>query len=419
MSPWRPGTRPWFGTKRPLPENTTDRGTAPQGGIVASASDLARYLMMMMNGRDDVLSAEGKALMMRPDGDTSPFYGFGWFVDPGNGSVWHSGTSPGFESLATMLPSRKRGVVVLVNGGSGLGFGETAQLRNGIAATALGLDYAGEGSRWPQKALFVTLVLLPVAFLLSMVWAWRHRAQIRAKSGPFGLFSWWFPLLTTLAAAWVTLSLVPRPDRRTPRHDPSVRTRHGAGDDRDRRDRGPVGRVPTRGRLHRSIRPTLNRQMYRRLAHRGPDPCRRPETRPGTPARPRTVLLRRPRDVEVADVPEVVVHGREVRHVRHDRAAPAVRRMHARTPGSSRSPDSTHPPRGTSPPAATPRPAGSPAPSDRRRHRAFSAASIGHGRAPRSQSSTAARRGCRRWSQPTVVESNVVRTVARRRAWSS
>lgn len=55
------GHRPWFGTKRPLPENTTDRGTAPQGGIVASASDLALYLQMMMNGQDDVLSADGKA----------------------------------------------------------------------------------------------------------------------------------------------------------------------------------------------------------------------------------------------------------------------------------------------------------------------------------------------------------------------
>ena len=75
------GHRPWFGTKRPLPENATDRGTAPQGGIVASASDLARYMQMMMNGEDDVLSAEGKALMMRPASAASPFYGFGWFVD--------------------------------------------------------------------------------------------------------------------------------------------------------------------------------------------------------------------------------------------------------------------------------------------------------------------------------------------------
>jgi CubicO group peptidase (beta-lactamase class C family) len=109
------GHTPWFGTKRPLAENATSRGMAPAGGIVASASDLARYLQMMMNGEDDVLSAEGKALMMRPASAASPYYGFGWNV-AGNGSVWHAGVSPGFESLATLVPAEKSGVVVLVNG---------------------------------------------------------------------------------------------------------------------------------------------------------------------------------------------------------------------------------------------------------------------------------------------------------------
>ncbi len=203
------GHRPWFGTEKPFSENTTQRGTAPQGGIVASANDLARYLQTMMNGHDDVLSAEGKSLMMRPASAASPFYGLGWFVDSGNGTVGHSGTSPGYETLATMMPSEKKGVVVLVNGGSGVGFGETAQLRNSITAAALGLDYDGEGSRLSQKTLFVSMVLLPFVYLLSMIWAWRHRVAIRAKSGVFGLFSLWFPLLTTLAAAWVILHLVP------------------------------------------------------------------------------------------------------------------------------------------------------------------------------------------------------------------
>ncbi len=206
------GHTPWFGTKRPLPDNTTDRGTAPQGGIVASANDLARYMEMMMNGKDDVLSAEGKALMMRPASETSPFYGFGWFVDSSNGTVWHEGTSVGFETLATMIPAEKKAAVVLVNGGSGLGFGETTQLRNGITARALGLEYEGEGSRWSQKALFIAMVLLPFIYVLSMLWAWLRRATLRAKlkRGIFGLFSLWFPLLTTLVAALVIFSLVPR-----------------------------------------------------------------------------------------------------------------------------------------------------------------------------------------------------------------
>ena len=100
---------------------------------------------------------------------------------------------------------------MLVNGGSGVGFGETTQLRNGITARAFGLDYDGEGSRWSQKALFIGLVLLPIIYVLSMIWAWLRRAKLRAKSksGIFGLFSLWFPLLTTLVAAWVILSLVP------------------------------------------------------------------------------------------------------------------------------------------------------------------------------------------------------------------
>ncbi len=206
------GHRPWFGTKRPLSENTTDRATAPQGGIVASASDLARYLQMMMNGEDDVLSAAGKTQMMRPASAASPFYGLGWYIDSGNRTVWHSGLTPGVETLATMVPADQDGVVVLVNGSSGLGFGETAHLLNGVTARALGLDYDGEGSRLPQKALFSSLLLLPIVYLLSMVWAWRHRVEIRAKarSGVFGRFSLWFPLLTTLLAAWVILGLVPR-----------------------------------------------------------------------------------------------------------------------------------------------------------------------------------------------------------------
>ena len=203
------GHRPWFGTKRPLAENATDLVTAPQGGVIASSRDLARYMQMMMNGEDDVLSAEGKALMMQPASALSPFYGFGWYLDPEDGSVWHAGSTPGFETLLTMIPDRNDGAVVLVNAGSGLGFGETAQLRLGITARALDLDERGEGSRWLQKSLFVALTLAPAIYLLSMVWAWRRRAELRAKSGAFGLFSWWFPLLTTLVAAWVIVSLIP------------------------------------------------------------------------------------------------------------------------------------------------------------------------------------------------------------------
>ncbi|WP_228374512.1 serine hydrolase domain-containing protein [Demequina rhizosphaerae] len=205
------GHTPWFWTKRPLAESPTDRVTAPQGGIVASANDVALYLATMMNGEDDVLSAEGKAEMMRPASAFSPFYGLGWYIDTSDGTVGHTGSTPGIETQATMVPARDDAVVVLVNGGSGVGFGETTQLRYGITAIALGLDYDGEGSRWAQKALFLGLALAPFVYLASMAWAWAKRDAVRAKTraGVSGLFSLWFPLLTTGVAAWVLLLLIP------------------------------------------------------------------------------------------------------------------------------------------------------------------------------------------------------------------
>ncbi len=204
------GHAPWFTTKRPLDGAPTDIATAPQGGIISTADDLARYMQMMLNGQDDVLSAAGKAQMMRPASTASPTYGFGWYLDTANRGVWHTGLTPGFESLAWMLPAEKKGAVVLVNSVGGIGFAETTQLRTSIAATGLGVDYAGEGSRLAQKALFLGLALLPIVYVLAMIWAWRHRAAIRAKSGAAGRFSLWFPLMTTLVAAVVILVLVPR-----------------------------------------------------------------------------------------------------------------------------------------------------------------------------------------------------------------
>ena len=204
------GHRPWFGSKRAFITSGTQRGIAPAGGVIASATDLARYLAIMMNGEDDVITAASKAVMLRPASDASPFYGLGWFINSEQGAAFHSGASPGVETLATLMPAENRGVVVLVNAGSGIGFGETSDLLNGIAARALGLDYASEGSRWQQKIVFVALALSPFVYLISMIWAWLGRDGLRAKSGPFGLFSLWFPLLTTLGAAFFFFYLIPR-----------------------------------------------------------------------------------------------------------------------------------------------------------------------------------------------------------------
>ncbi|WP_203294384.1 serine hydrolase domain-containing protein [Maricaulis parjimensis] len=200
---------PWFGSRRALPGQLPDPASAPAGGVIASAQDVALYLGMMMNGQDDLITAEHKALMMRPASDAAPFYGLGWYVDTRNGSVSHTGTTPGGETLALMRPDEGRAVVVLVNASSGLGFGETGRLRYAVALAAFGETLAPDGGVWGRKLLTLMFWILPPLFLAGIAIAWLKRAGLRAKTGVSGMFSLWFPLPVSLALAWVSLFLIP------------------------------------------------------------------------------------------------------------------------------------------------------------------------------------------------------------------
>jgi len=206
------GHVPWFGTKRPVKEAKTHRLSAPVGGIISTARDTALYLAVMMNGEDDVISAQGKYDMMQPASDASHFYGFGWYIDTAENTVSHTGLTPGVETLAIMMPAERKAAVVLINASSGMGFGENADLMNAISARALGLDYAppGEAGRWSRKGLFLLFVMLPFLFIMGIIVAVIKRNGLRAKSGITGVFSLWFPMPMTLALAWVCVMLLPQ-----------------------------------------------------------------------------------------------------------------------------------------------------------------------------------------------------------------
>ncbi|MEO1552968.1 MAG: serine hydrolase domain-containing protein [Pseudomonadota bacterium] len=205
------GHKPWFGHKRPAKDRNTKtvRAGAPAGGVIASADDLALYLQTLLNGEDDIISAEHKALMMQPANEQSPYYGLGWMLNPQDGTVYHTGTNPGTETLAILQPEAGKAVVVLVNAGSGMGFGETGNLINRISAYGLGRDFLRDESSWGRKSLFLTFALLPLIFLIGTVQAWRRRSGLRAKSGASGAFSLWFPVLVTSVLAWVSYALIP------------------------------------------------------------------------------------------------------------------------------------------------------------------------------------------------------------------
>ncbi|MFK7841996.1 MAG: serine hydrolase domain-containing protein [Sphingorhabdus sp.] len=200
--------RPWFWTKMQFDGRGTGRGSLGQGGVMASARDMATYLNMMMNGENDILTADSKAEMMQPASSISPSYGLGWFVAPERGLVFHSGANPGFEAFASMRPDQKKAFIILANGGSGFGFGETGYLRRGAAVLALG----GPDERrpgWMMKAAFLLIVALPLFCLLGAWRSWKRRASIKAKGRGIAHSRIWMPLLAAVGFAYVLLIFLP------------------------------------------------------------------------------------------------------------------------------------------------------------------------------------------------------------------
>lgn len=203
------GHQPWFFGRRPVEAGWGSGVTAPSGGIVSSAADMALYLSMMLNGRDDVISSAGKALMLQPSSDASPYYGLGWALDPEGGNAIHTGLTPGFEAIAVLETAQQRGVVVLVNASGGMGFGEVYPLLYGVTNLGLGEPYAGAGADWGTKSLYLLFLLMPLAYLAASVGALTLRDGLRAKSGLGGMISLWFPLAMAGVLAIVLLRVVP------------------------------------------------------------------------------------------------------------------------------------------------------------------------------------------------------------------
>jgi CubicO group peptidase (beta-lactamase class C family) len=205
------GHRPWFGGVRPMIRSKPSVINAPAGGIVSSASDMARYLSMWMNGEDDLVSAQTKAMMVEPSEPASPGYGLGWSIDRSDETPYHTGLVPGAETLAMFDPATGKGVVVMVNANSGLGFADTWFLIGGAGARAMGEPHTDDGSRWGAQFIYLSVVLAPVLFLILAFVSWRGRATLSAKRGSMaGRFSLWFPLAAMVTLAAFLILILPQ-----------------------------------------------------------------------------------------------------------------------------------------------------------------------------------------------------------------
>ena len=205
------GHRPWFGGVRPFEQSERSAINAPAGGIVSSANEMGRYLSMWMNGADDLVSAKSKTMMIEPSAPTSPGYGLGWSIDREDGIPFHTGLVPGAETLAMFDLAAGKGVVVMVNANSGLGFADTWYLIGGAGARAMGEPHTDDGSRWAPKFIYLSVILAPLLFLLLAFISWRGRTNLQAKRNNIGgKFSLWFPFAAMAALAGFLLLILPQ-----------------------------------------------------------------------------------------------------------------------------------------------------------------------------------------------------------------
>jgi len=167
---------------------------------------MGRYLALVMNGQDDLVTAASKAEMMRPASSVSPGYGLGWEINRGRKIVFHSGASPGCESLATMRPEDRSAFVILTNGGSGFGFDETGYLRRGATALAMGTN-EGRGSTTGWKASFMLLAVFPIIATIGIARSWIGRRRSNALQSRAPAWRAW--LILALGLAFALLFIVP------------------------------------------------------------------------------------------------------------------------------------------------------------------------------------------------------------------
>jgi CubicO group peptidase (beta-lactamase class C family) len=154
------GHRYWFTVPFAMPNLAIPHGSLPTGGLIASAEDMAHYLIAQLNGGRygdaHILSPAGIAELHRGGAETTEMgiamgrYGMGWFITDSNQTktIWHSGNLPDFSSYMALLPAQQKGIVILVNADH-YGFPPILmEVGNGAAALLAGQQPAPPRGSW-------------------------------------------------------------------------------------------------------------------------------------------------------------------------------------------------------------------------------------------------------------------------------
>jgi len=188
--------RMWFG--RPVAHRIELLpGFAPAGSLVSSASDMSRYLAMLLAEGEGpvgrVVSRQGVAELLAPAAPLRRFklgaadlefrYGEGWLVGPFGAAAdarWHQGALAAFEAWMVLLPDTQQAVVLLINTKSDLPFNGldavTSRLPMGVVNLLRGQPPPRGQSLQQAYLPFNTASVIAVVVLIALSgWAARTR----------------------------------------------------------------------------------------------------------------------------------------------------------------------------------------------------------------------------------------------------
>lgn len=152
------------------------------GFIISSAEDLAHYAIALLNDgkfrNSEIINKDGLRMLFKPVQN----YGMGWFISPDR--IFHGGANETFRAEVDLIPSRKLGIVLLINQGYMVDhFISGPQVMNGVRAIALGKEPLSVSSGWSVRTIGSGLLVLVLGLITLQTFnflklsKWRERAQ--------------------------------------------------------------------------------------------------------------------------------------------------------------------------------------------------------------------------------------------------
>ena len=163
------GYRLWFGVPlawQPEPGGEPDRRRIGAGGVWSSVEDMARYVEAVRTRDPRIVPSGADRLFAIKPFHEQWGYGYGWYTDSsGEAPVFeHSGFTPGFLALATIVPAKGQVVVVLSNM-SGLAHGD---LPRAVTHAALGRAPVPAAASFGARSAIWSAVAAPLGLLLLL-----------------------------------------------------------------------------------------------------------------------------------------------------------------------------------------------------------------------------------------------------------